>query len=57
MGAFVYAHEARESRHMVGVSKARGLELWQLLAQGRTQELEALPWQPGAISPEEAARR
>lgn len=36
-----------EPRHMRGVTRERMLELWLLVAQGRTNEIDALPWQPG----------
>jgi hypothetical protein len=61
-GRFVYDNWEKppEPRHMVGVSIAKTIELWRLLAQGRLHELEQEPWQLGThppTSPEEAARR
>jgi hypothetical protein len=34
-------------RHMNSVSRERVLELWQKLAEGRLDEIEAEPWLPG----------
>src|SRR5688572_2466517 len=61
-GRLVYDNYEKppDPRHMVGVSIAKTVELWQLLAQELLHELEKQPWQLGAhppTSPEEAAQR
>jgi hypothetical protein len=51
---------APADRHLAGVPEERVLELWGLLIAGRLDELEKLPWAPGArppLSPEDRARR
>lgn len=47
------------SRHLVGVSRERTMELWCMLAEGRLEELERQAWLPGNGSrraPEREAR-
>ena len=55
-GRLVYNHPTRAPRHLTDVTKARALELWLALIEGRLSTLEALPWKRGSIDAETAAR-
>lgn len=42
-------------QHMLDVPRERALELWLMLAEGRIEELKALPWQSG-LPPRDRAK-
>ncbi|MDB5218924.1 MAG: hypothetical protein JWO86_6851 [Myxococcaceae bacterium] len=41
------ASRRHPSRHLLDISRERTLELWDMLAEGRLDELERQPWLPG----------
>jgi hypothetical protein len=59
-GRLVFSRGEGRPRHIPHASKDFALTCWHLLIQGRLDELEAFPWQPGTrqpLSPEEVAKR
>jgi len=40
-------HQSNRVRHLSQVSRDRALSLWRLFVEGRLEELEREPWQPG----------
>jgi len=58
-GRLVFSRDGLETRHLVGTSFERVLELWQFLIDERFDDLESQPWIAGTrapFTPEESAR-